>query len=157
MVGLQFTMLKEAKNEDKVMKGSQTQFSQTHYQLWRTLQIIDVTVDQSLMLCDLKWLHVLWITQTLNISGDRHSSWKTEGRKGQESSKRWENIPSKSHYLVSSWSESSCFRCLERSFFSIERRTQARAFPTSVLISLMFWMCLHVENTFRVRAGQLCI
>lgn len=57
---------------------------------------------------------------------------------------------------MSSWSESSCFRCLERSFFSIERRTQARAFPTSVLISLMFWMCLYTENRFRFRIKENC-
>lgn len=82
-----------------------------------------------------------WISHKTNILPER--------RTGER-----ENIPRRSHYLVSSWSESSCFRCLERSFFSIERRTQARAFPTSVLISLMFWMCLHMENTFGVRGGQ---
>lgn len=71
---------------------------------------------------------------------------KTDGRKGHGSYKRRGNIPSQSRYLVSSWSESSCFKCLERSFFSMERRTQARAFPTSVLISLMFWMCLRMET-----------
>lgn len=49
-------------------------------------------------------------------------------------------------HFVSSWSESSCFRCLESSFFSMERRTQALALPTSVLISLMFWMCLKVKH-----------
>lgn len=45
-------------------------------------------------------------------------------------------------FLVSSWSERSCFRCLESNFFSMDRRTHALAFPTSVLISPMFWMCL---------------
>lgn len=49
-------------------------------------------------------------------------------------------------HFVSSWSDSSCFRCLESSFFSMERRTQALALPTSVLISLMFWMCLQVKD-----------
>lgn len=28
----------------------------------------------------------------------------------------------------------------------MERRTQALAFPTSVLISLMFWMCLRMKG-----------
>lgn len=52
-----------------------------------------------------------------------------------------------SAHLVSSRSDSSCFRCLESNFFSMDRRTQALAFPTSVLISLMFWMCLGVRNS----------
>lgn len=160
MVGVRFTKLKEGKNKDKVMKGSQT----TPLTQFTVRYTINYEGCRKLLMwwwtkvwCDFIWFYVLWITHILNIRGDRHSSWKIDRKKGQGSYERWENIPSKSHYLVSSWSESSCFRCLERSFFSIERRTQARAFPTSVLISLMFWMCLHIENTFRVRGGQLCI
>lgn len=155
-------MLKEGKNEDKVMKGSQTtpltQFTfrySINYEgrckllMWWWTKVWCSAISNYPMLYG---SHI-----TMNIAQDRHSFWKKDWRKGQGSYKRWENIPRKSHYLVSSWSESSCFRCLERSFFSIERRTQARAFPTSVLISLMFWMCLHMENTFGVRGGQLCI
>ncbi len=45
-------------------------------------------------------------------------------------------------YLVKAWLDSSCLRCWESSFFSRDRRIQARARPTSVLISPMLWMCL---------------
>lgn len=45
-------------------------------------------------------------------------------------------------HLVKDWLDSSCLRCWESSFFSRDRRIQARARPTSVLISPMFWMCL---------------
>lgn len=57
-------------------------------------------------------------------------------------------------YLVSSWSERSCFRCLESSFFSMDSRTHALAFPTSVLISPMFWMCLSGEGRGRWRRAE---
>lgn len=45
-------------------------------------------------------------------------------------------------YFASAWLESSCFRCWDKSFFSRESLIQARARPTSVFISLMFWTCL---------------
>lgn len=45
-------------------------------------------------------------------------------------------------YLVSGWLESNCFRCWDNSFFSRDNLIHARARPTSVLISLMFWICL---------------
>lgn len=53
-------------------------------------------------------------------------------------------------HFVSSRSDNSCLRCLESSFFSMERRTQALAFPTSVLISLIFWMCLQTKRQVQV-------
>lgn len=120
--------------------------SHIQYQLWRMLQIIDVMVDQSLMLRDFKLFHVLWITTECRT--DRRLPETQMGERDKEAPRGGKTFQAraKRHYLVSSWSESSCFRCLERSFFSIERRTQARAFPTSVLISLMFWMCLHMET-----------
>lgn len=81
--------------------------------------------------------------------GERHSltfnqSWNC---------KRQQSFGSFAHF-VNSWSESSCFRCLDSSFFSMERRTQALALPTSVLISLMFWMCLQIKGQIeRFRGG----
>lgn len=56
-------------------------------------------------------------------------------------------------YLVRGWSESSCLRCWDKSFFSRDRRIQARARPTSVLISLMFCTCLQ-ETTWRGHEGE---
>lgn len=47
-----------------------------------------------------------------------------------------------SSYLVSGWLESNCLRCWDKSFFSRDNLIHARARPTSVLISLMFWICL---------------
>lgn len=41
-------------------------------------------------------------------------------------------------YFVSSWLESNCLRCWDKSFFSRDNLIHARARPTSVLISLMF-------------------
>lgn len=45
-------------------------------------------------------------------------------------------------YLVRGWLESNCLRCWDKSFFSRDSLIHARARPTSVLISLMFWICL---------------
>lgn len=45
-------------------------------------------------------------------------------------------------HFVKACRDSSCLRCWESSFFSRDRRIQALARPTSVLISDILWMCL---------------
>lgn len=45
-------------------------------------------------------------------------------------------------HLVSGWLDSNCLRCWDKSFFSRDSLIHALARPTSVLISLMFWICL---------------
>ncbi len=45
-------------------------------------------------------------------------------------------------HLVKACRDSSCLRCWESTFFSRDRRIQARARPTSVLISDILRMCL---------------
>lgn len=45
-------------------------------------------------------------------------------------------------YLVKACRDSNCLRCWESSFFSRDRRIQALARPTSVLISDILWICL---------------
>jgi len=43
--------------------------------------------------------------------------------------------------------ERTCFKCLERTFFSRASLIQARACPMSVLISVIFWTWLMSANT----------
>lgn len=64
----------------------------------------------------------------------------------------WEN---QTAYLASAWLERSCFRCWDKSFFSRESLIQARARPTSVFISLMFWTCLKWEKKNRYIITEL--
>lgn len=57
-------------------------------------------------------------------------------------------------HLVTACRDSSCFRCWESSFFSRDRRIQALARPTSVLISDMLWICLRRQKKGGWRLGR---
>lgn len=127
------------------------------HQLWRRQSIIHATVDFCVLLCEIqKDLMYNWWDVVFISTSDRHipAQKRQHARTGRERTESEINLQQsecdfkdavRAHF-VSSWSDSSCFRCLESSFFSMERRTQALALPTSVLISLMFWMCLRVKG-----------
>ena len=57
-------------------------------------------------------------------------------------------------HLAKACRESSCLRCCESSFFSRDRRIQARALPTSVFISPILWMCLWEVGWQRERSRE---